>query len=378
MAHLIIGVGQAGCGVLNALAAHSRKWKLTLSDFFAVNSDHVDFQRARKIPKEMWIGISEKEKDAVTIEDAKESLKETGAGFADLVAGGYGNNAEAASDDAKIIAPKLVRTMMDTIGDRKKSINLALVIFGLGGGTGAGFGPYMVKELLRHHEYVIPLVIYPSDAEGKQRHKNAHTSLENLYSSVNTSILFDNNLLTRRKTSLGLADFKGPNWILSECIETMLYIPPALSKDDPNTPVLDYKDFCRILGLGEREEYIGSFGISLYVYRLFEALLRRPTKDLTAISRNHVINSMRRRMMIIDAPPERIGYDIATRERFFKKIRRDAIHNKLRDEIRRFGDGAEDIDIWEGFVPHKLPSIRYATLQSYLFDDFKDEKGIEI
>ena len=221
-------------------------------------------------------------------------------------------------------------------------------------------------------------MIYPSDAEGGQRRDNACTSLGNLYSIVNTSIIFDNNLLTRRKTGLGLADFKNPNRIISECIETMLYIPPALSKTESNTPVFDYRDFCRILGLDESEEYIGSFGISLYVYRFIEALLRKPLKDLTAISRDHVVSSMRRRMMVIDKPPERIGYDIATREKFFKKIRRDAIHNKLKDEIRRLGGDTTDIKIIEGFVPHKLPSIRYATLQSYLFDDFKDEKGIEI
>ena len=374
MAHLIIGVGQAGCGILNTLATHRRKWKLTLSDFFAVNSAHVDFQRVSKIPRDRWIGISSKEKTAVTMED----VKQQGAGFADLVAGGYGNDAEAASRDAEIIAPRIVGRIMDMIGDRKNNINLALVIFGLGGGTGAGFGPYIVKELRKHHEHVIPLVIYPSDAEGGQRRDNACISLGNLYSIVNTSIIFDNNLLTRRKTGLGLADFKNPNRIISECIETMLYIPPALSKTESNTPVFDYRDFCRILGLDESEEYIGSFGISLYVYRFIEALLRKPLKDLTAISRDHVVSSMRRRMMVIDKPPERIGYDIATREKFFKKIRRDAIHNKLKDEIRRLGGDTADIKIIEGFVPHKLPSIRYATLQSYLFDDFKDEKGIEI
>ena len=374
MAHLIIGVGQAGCGILNTLATHRRKWKLTLSDFFAVNSAHVDFQRVSKIPRDRWIGISSKEKTAVTMED----VKQQGTGFADLVAGGYGNDAETASHDAEIIAPRIVGRIMDMIGDRKKNINLALVVFGLGGGTGAGFGPYIVKELRKHHEHVIPLVIYPSDAEGEQRRDNARISLGNLYSIVNTSIIFDNNLLTRRKTGLGLADFKNPNRIISECIETMLYIPPALSKTESNTPVFDYRDFCRILGLDESEEYIGSFGISLYVYRFIEALLRKPLKDLTAISRDQVVSSMRRRMMVIDKPPERIGYDIATREKFFKKIRRDAIHNKLKDEIRRLGGDTTDIKIIEGFVPHNLPSIRYATLQSYLFDDFKDEKGIEI
>lgn len=374
MAHLIIGVGQAGCGILNTLATHRRKWKLTLSDFFAVNSAHVDFQRVSKIPRDRWIGISSKEKTAVTMED----VKQQGTGFADLVAGGYGNDAETASHDAEIIAPRIVGRIMDMIGDRKNNINLALVIFGLGGGTGAGFGPYIVKELRKHHEHVIPLVIYPSDAEGEQRRDNACTSLGNLYSIVNTSIIFDNNLLTRRKTGLGLADFKNPNRIISECIETMLYIPPALSKTESNTPVFDYRDFCRILGLDESEEYIGSFGISLYVYSFIEALLRKPLKDLTAISRDCMVSSMRRRMMVIDKPPERIGYDIAAREKFFKKIRRDAIHNKLKDEIRRLGGDTTDIKIIEGFVPHKLPSIRYATLQSYLFDDFKDEKGIEI
>ena len=101
MAHLIIGVGQAGCGILNTLATHRRKWKLTLSDFFAVNSAHVDFQRVNKIPRDRWIGISSKEKTAVTMED----VKQQGTGFADLVAGGYGNDAETASHDAEIVAP---------------------------------------------------------------------------------------------------------------------------------------------------------------------------------------------------------------------------------------------------------------------------------
>ena len=374
MAHLIIGVGQAGCGILNTLASNRRRWKLKLADFFAVNSAHVDFQRVNKIPKDRWIGISAKDKDAVTIED----VKKQGEGFADLVAGGYGNDAEAASDDARMMSHKIVGKVMSAIGERKKNTNLALVIFGLGGGTGAGFGPYIIKELQRQHKHVIPLVIYPSDDEGGQRHNNARTSLENLYSIVNTSVMFDNNLLTRGAGSSGLASFKSANRILSECIETMLFIPPTVPRDDQNAPVHDYKDFCSILGLGESEEYVGSFGLSLYVYRFHEALLRRPLGDLTAISMDQMISSMRRRMLLLDSPPERIGYDIATKEKFFVKIRRDRIHDRLMEEIRMLGGDVTDTRVIEGFVPHNLPSIRYPTIQSYLFDDFKDEKGLEL
>ena len=375
MGHLIIAIGQAGCGILNSLLSHRRNWKLEMSDIFAINSDHVDFQRANKIPMDKWIGISEKKKDAITIEDAKTQ----GVGFADLIAGGYGNNAEAASKDAEIIAPKLVEKMMDMLPEKRKdSINLILVIFSLGGGTGAGFGPAVVKELKKKHKYVIPLVIYPSISEGKQRHENAIISLKNLYSTTNTSIIFDNNILTRRKKGLGLADFKIPNWILAECIETMLFMPSLLSSGDANTPVFDYKDFCTVLGLNEREEYIGCFGISLYIYNLLEALLRKPFADLNTISRDQTINSIRRKMLIIDKAPEKIGVVIATKEKLYTRIKRDLINNKINGEVRRLEPDASDIKILEGFISHNTPSIRYVTLQTYFFDDFKNEKEMEI
>ena len=162
MQTVLIGVGQAGGKLSTALARHDDA--MGFRDAIAVNSANADLQ---DLPL-----------DTVLIGQARVN----GHG----VGGDNELGAEIMQEDAL--------ELLDEVSGRIDSATEAVfIVAGLGGGTGSGGAPVLVKELKRIYDIPIYAIgILPGRDEGSLYQVNAGRSLKTLTREANSVILVDN------------------------------------------------------------------------------------------------------------------------------------------------------------------------------------------
>ena len=165
----LIGVGQAGGKIVDALLAYERRTRTKfVTAAVAVNTARADLLGVEEVPLErrVLIGASR--------------VKGHGAG-ADNVLG-----AEIADED--------VGEVMAALDDVPTSqVDAFLVVAGLGGGTGSGGAPVIARELSRvYEEPVYGLGALPSREEGGIYSLNAARSFQTLVRETDNLIVFDN------------------------------------------------------------------------------------------------------------------------------------------------------------------------------------------
>jgi len=165
----LVGVGQAGGKVMEAIVSYDRRADVGFAaDAIAVNTARADLVGLETTPldRRVLIGASR--------------LKGHGTG-ADNELG-----SEVASEDLNEVMAAVDRVAIH-------EIDAFLVIAGLGGGTGSGAAPVIARELGRRYtEPVYGLGILPGRTEGSIYALNAARSVMTFVEQVDNLILFDN------------------------------------------------------------------------------------------------------------------------------------------------------------------------------------------
>ncbi len=188
----LIGLGQAGGKIVDLFIeddANSKVQKIYRG--IAVNTARPDLKGIKHIPH----------KDRVLIGET-------------IVGGhGVGANNKLGAKIAKAEIDKIL-TAIDLVGTGE--VDIFLIIAGLGGGTGSGCAPIIVKHLKRiFNEPVYVLGVLPTEAEGGVYLLNSARSLKTLSKYADSIILVDNSAFLKPGESLQSAY----NWINSEIVK---------------------------------------------------------------------------------------------------------------------------------------------------------------
>jgi len=165
----LVGVGQAGGKVMEAIMAYDRRAEVGfVEDAVAVNTARADLLGLETTPLDRRVLI----------------------GGARLKGHGTGADNELGADVASDDLGEVMRVVEDVA---THEIDAFLVIAGLGGGTGSGGAPVVARELRRRYaEPVYGLGILPSRTEGNIYALNAARSFVTFVDQVDNLLLFDN------------------------------------------------------------------------------------------------------------------------------------------------------------------------------------------
>jgi cell division GTPase FtsZ len=175
----LIGVGQAGGKVVEALVAYDeRTGSGFVADALAVNTARADLHGLERIPvdRQLLVGVAR--------------VKGHGVG-ADNELG------------ARVVAEDVGEVMRAVDDVRVHEVDAFVVVAGLGGGTGSGGAPVVARELRRlYTEPVYGLGILPATDEGGIYTLNAARSLRTFVDEVDALLLFDNDAWRRSEETL--------------------------------------------------------------------------------------------------------------------------------------------------------------------------------
>lgn len=267
MPYLFVGAGQAGSAIVDDVFDHTNMERIATPLVF--NSTIRDLRNLSNIGSDSWYGIAE-----------GHGLVEGGtAGFEEQVTGGFGRNPVEANDVmADIVDDGQVQHVFETrfgaAGDDGEhgptEIPYAFVFVGLGGGTGCGIAPHLVREIrsyTRDRTRVIAVCILPntegpvsdrhadSDTEASPTRQawNTRYGLEKLETEVDGIVFADNQRLSYHVAAEGqFSEFN--EYIASSFVD--LVSGPALEQIDPgeyediDTPIIDLRDIVTSLSFG--------------------------------------------------------------------------------------------------------------------------------
>ncbi len=188
----LIGLGQAGGKIVDLFIEDDANSKVQrIYRGIAVNTARPDLKGIKHIPA----------KDRVLIGET-------------IVGGhGVGANNKLGAKIAKAEIDKIL-TAIDLVGTGE--VDIFMIVAGLGGGTGSGCAPIIVKHLKRiFNEPVYVLGVLPTEAEGGVYLLNSARSLKTLSKYADSIILVDNSAFLKPGESLQTAY----NWINSEIVK---------------------------------------------------------------------------------------------------------------------------------------------------------------
>ena len=179
----VVGVGQAGGRVADLFAEYNaREWRLPHGNIIpvsiAVNTGKSDLTGLKSIPKKSRLLI----------------------GQTWVKGHGTGSNSELG---AKIMESEMHNINAALSGLGTHNIDAFLVMAGLGGGTGSGGAPALIRHIKEtHDDPVYALGILPARDEGKLLALNAARSLLSLKENADSVIIFDNESWKREGASM--------------------------------------------------------------------------------------------------------------------------------------------------------------------------------
>lgn len=188
----LIGMGQAGGRIADLMTNFSKNtvYGKIISFSLAINSARTDLVGLSTIPHIDRILIGQTE------------VKGHGVGLSRTT--------------GAAIAKSGIHTMVHAITGRfKEYVDGFLIVVGMGGGTGSGATPVLVRELKdTFKEPVYVLGVLPSDEEGRLMAKNALDCAKELSSLADGVLFFDNNMWKKQALSLEDAYYQMNHWLL--------------------------------------------------------------------------------------------------------------------------------------------------------------------
>lgn len=202
MVYLTIGVGQAGCSIIDSLYKYNNI-KL-IAEPIMINSTAKDLLNIKNVKRDDWYGVSE----------SKGLITGKTQGFEEYVVGGFGKNPVNANNVIESHYQSVVDILEKRFIDEEESnedddgskgnLNFAFLAFSLGGGTGCGIAPYIakaLKEFTKNKVNIIAIGVLPatrrnvvqSESDGSDRQAwNANYGLMRTKDTVDAMILVDN------------------------------------------------------------------------------------------------------------------------------------------------------------------------------------------
>lgn len=220
----LIGVGNAGSKVVDQMVEFERLTGRNLCrHVMVINTARTDLAKPDHIP----------EGRRVLIGDTHQKAKGHGVG------GDVDVGAEVAQNDSDEI-----RRAFDGVDIH--DVDAILVAASLGGGTGSGGGPVVIKELQKmYDEPVYALGVLPGKYEGGRPSLNAARSLQSFVSNVDNFIAFDNDAWRSNEQTVE----EGYERMNRELATRMVTLLGAGEHDEPMVAenVIDSSDIIRTL-----------------------------------------------------------------------------------------------------------------------------------
>jgi cell division GTPase FtsZ len=144
MTNLFIGVGQAGCNIVNEVFEKDDLANTDLANALAINSTVEDMRQLDNIDREQWYVIA----------NDGEMLRGDEPGLEGRAKRGFGSRPEN-SDQLAEGAHDEIEEMLDqylTDLDLEERFNHVLVCLGLGGGTGCGYAPHVAEVVANYDD----------------------------------------------------------------------------------------------------------------------------------------------------------------------------------------------------------------------------------
>lgn len=292
MVYLICGVGQAGGAIVDEMFAHRTLSRVASP--LVINSTLKDLQMLKNVPRANWLGLSE----------VRGIIPGTTPGFEDLVVGGFGKdprlasevlgkNQQALNDFFRDFAAKT--TTVENLSQKEwvameegaewtgvesnmGSIPFALIVLGLGGGTGCGASALIAKAIREASAVTTTILVvgvlpatHESSAEGARgtyrQAWNTIYALNELEKYVDGFILLDNERLAFT-TNIEMM-FPEFNSYIAHALNDLI-MGHLLESVDPkrleqlSLPVIDIRDIVSSVSFGsgkkQRKPGYASFG----------------------------------------------------------------------------------------------------------------------
>lgn len=215
----VVGVGGAGCNVLNTMIEESR---IQGVEFIAVNTD-LQALAGNKAPVKIEIG------------------KQLTAGL------GAGSQPEIGEKAAKESEEELRNILEDA--------DMVFISAGMGGGTGTGAAPVIAKIARSLGALTVGVVTKPFNFEGARRSQNAELGIENLKREVDALITVPNQkLIEINDPKLSFKDaFKISDSVLTQGVQgisDLIVIPGLVNVDFADVSTTMRNSGTALMGIG--------------------------------------------------------------------------------------------------------------------------------
>ena len=222
-----IGVGNAGTKVLDRMLEFEQDTNRNLCRHaLAINTARTDLAKPDFVPEDRRVLIGD------THSKAKGH--------------GVGGDVSVGADVAKTDIEEIRRAFDDV---EIHDVDALFVSAGLGGGTGSGAGPVVIKELQKmYDEPVYGLGVLPGKYEGGRPALNAARSLQSFVTNVDNFIAFDNDAWRARDQTIE----EGYDEMNKELAMRIVTLLAAGEQDDSDVAenAMDSSDIMRTLDTG--------------------------------------------------------------------------------------------------------------------------------
>jgi cell division protein FtsZ len=215
----VIGVGGAGCNVLNTMISESR---IQGVEFIAINTD-IQALASNKAP--------------IKIELGKQLTSGLGAGSKPEI----GEKAAKESEEE-------IRSILE-------GADMVFISAGMGGGTGTGAAPVVAKIAKSLGALTIGVVTKPFSFEGAKRAQNAEYGIENMKREVDALITVPNQkLLELNNPNLSFIEaFKISDSVLSQGVQgisDLIVLPGLINVDFADVSTVMRNSGTALMGIG--------------------------------------------------------------------------------------------------------------------------------
>jgi cell division GTPase FtsZ len=263
MTYLFVGAGQAGGAIVDDIFEYRKSTTFglfgekdieTVGSPLVFNSTVRDLQNLSNVSKENQYGVAAQEG----------IIKGTERGFEEQVTGGFGRDPVEADDVMSAHTGELRSLFTERFGGSGEGIQFAIVLLGLGGGTGCGIAPYIVQtiqEVTDETVGVIALGILPNTtgpigddelSAGRQAWNTVY-GLDRLEDHADGIILVDNQRISYE--AVVESQFNEYNEYVAAAIYDLIAGPVLsdveVSALDLDTPDIDVQDIVTSLSFGK-------------------------------------------------------------------------------------------------------------------------------
>ena len=330
-----IGVGNAGSKVLDRMVEFEAHTNRNLCrHVLAINTARTDLAKPDHIP----------ENRRVLIGDTHSKAK----------GHGVGGDARIGAEVAKSEIEEIRRAFDDV---EIHNVDAILVCASLGGGTGSGAGPVVIKELQRmYDEPVYGLGVLPGKYEGGRPALNAARSLQSFVTNVDNFVAFDNDAWRMRDQTIE-EGYEKMNMELATRIVTLLaageYDQPTVAEN-----AMDSSDIIRTLdpggissigfastNVGEKEEGLLSrfsedgqheFEDDASDAAKIDGLVRRAVNSRLTLECD--VSTAERALIVISGPPEQLSRKGVESARQWVEEQADTVEVLAGDDPREGAD----------------------------------------